>query len=66
MARCGEKPAKGTEEVGSYAKYLGTVGINHVGVWNLIEVSDTGGSSLWDGYMGYDPLHGMVSGVLPE
>ena len=64
---CGDKkPAEGTEEVGSSDKYLGTGSINHAGVGNLIEGGDTGGSSLWDGDIDDNPLHGMVSGVLPE
>ena len=47
MARDGEKPAEETEEVGSSDKYLGTGSINHMGIRDLIKVSDTGGSSLW-------------------
>ena len=62
---CGDKkPAEGTEEVGSSDKYLGTGSINHAGVGNLIKGSDTGGYYLWVVDMGYDPLHGMVSGEI--
>ena len=52
--------------MGSSDKYLGTGSINHAGVGNLIKGGDTGGSSLWDGDIDDNPLHGMVSGVLPE
>ena len=64
MDRGGEKPAEGTEELGSADKYLGTGRINHAGVGNLIQGVDTGGFSLWVGDMGDDPLHGTGTGVL--
>ena len=47
-------------------KYLGTGRINHTGVGNLIQVSDTYGFSLWVGYVGDDHLYGMGPGVLQE
>ena len=66
MDRGGDKPAEGTEEVVSADKYLGTGRINHTGVGNLIQVSDTYGFSLWVGYVGDDHLYGMGPGVLQE
>ena len=62
----GEKPTEGMEEVGSYDKYFGKGRINHAFVRNLIQGGDTGGSSLLVGDVGYDPLHGKSTGVLPE
>ena len=43
-------------------KYLGTGRINHAVVGNLIQVSDTGGLSIWFGDVGDDPPHGPVPG----
>ena len=64
MDRGGEKPAEGTEKLGSADKCLGTGRINHAGVGNIIQGGDTGGFSLWVGDMGDDPLHGIDTGVL--
>ena len=66
MARGGEKLEEGTEEVVSADKYLGMGRINHAGVRSLIQVGDTGGSSLWKGDVGDKPPQGMGPGVLPE
>ena len=52
--------------MGSYDKYFGKGRINHAFVRNLIQGGDTGGSSLLVGDVGYDPLHGTGTGVLPE
>ena len=64
MDRGGEKPAEGTEEVGSAEKYLGTGRINHAGVRSLIQGGDTSSSFLCVGDMGDEPLHGMGPGCL--
>ena len=66
MARGGEKLEEGTEEVVSADKYLWTGRINHAGFGSLIQVGDTGGSSLWEGDVGDKPPYGMGPGVLPE
>ena len=66
MARDGEKPAEGIEEVGSSDKYLGTGSINHMGVRDLIKGIDTGGSYLWLVDMGDEPLRGMGPGMITE
>ena len=64
MARGGEKPEEGAEEVVSADKYLGTGRINHAVFRNLIQGGDTGNSFIWEGDVGDDPLHGMGTGVL--
>ena len=64
MDRGGEKPAEGTEEVGSAEKYIGKGRINHAGVGSLIQGGDTGSSFLWEGDVGDEPPHGMVPGAL--
>ena len=66
LARGGEKPAEGTEEVGSDDKYLGTGRVNHAGVGNLIQGGDTGGFYLWVRDVDDDPLHGPGPGEVPE
>ena len=52
--------------MGSDDEYLGMVSINHTGVGNLIQDSDTGGSSLWVLYVGDEPPYGPGPGEVPE
>ena len=47
-------------------KYLGMEMINNAGVGKLIQGGDTGGSSIWVGDVGDDPLHGTGPREVPE
>ena len=66
LARDGEKPEEGMEEVGLDDKYLGTGRINHTGVGNLIQGGDTGSFSILVRYVGDNPSHGPGPGKVPE
>ena len=56
MVHCGEKLSESTKDVGSADEDFGMGRSKHVSVGDLFKCGGTGGSYLWVGYVGDDPL----------